>query len=237
MEPIPETLEAIVELRTGGEGKTDLLQPLLRRAEQVQAIVPDCIGISVASVQHDVTFTVVASTEEIALMDGLQYLAGGPCVDAVSAERVLELDQETLMSEDEWRLFARSCAARGVASTLSLPILVDGAVAGSVNLYGGSGRAFTGHHEAIARIFDAWAPGAVTNADLEFSTRQEAKQAPQRIRDEHVVALAIGMIVSAEGVDTDSALDRLHGAAVRAGVTLPQLARELIDSVDGEDSR
>jgi GAF domain-containing protein len=188
VEPTPETLEAMEELRHGdGGGDPDLLEQLLQRADAVLAIVPDCIGISVASTQHEVSFTVVASTEEIALMDALQYLAGGPCLEGAAGERVLELDQAALMSEDEWRVFARSSAARGVASTLTLPILEDGTVVGSVNLYGGSGNAFTGHHEAIARIFDAWAPGAVTNADLEFTTRRNAEQAPRRIRDEKVI--------------------------------------------------
>ena len=62
-------------------------------------------------------------------------------------------------------------------STVTLPVLAGGAVVGSINLYAASAEAFVGHHEAIARIFDAWAPGAVTNADLSFSTRAVAEQA------------------------------------------------------------
>jgi GAF domain-containing protein len=119
-----------------------------------------------------------------------------------------------------------------VASTLTLPIVEDGVVVGSVNLYGGSGRAFTGHHEAIARIFDAWAPGAVTNADLEFSTRQKAEQAPQQFRDEHDIGIAVGILVSEQGLDAANARDRLDQAAARAGVTTAQLARELIAARD-----
>jgi GAF domain-containing protein len=235
VEPTPETLDAMKELRLVEGDDPDLLEQLLHRADEVLAIVPDCIGISIASVQDDVVFTVVASTGEIALMDALQYLTGGPCVDSVAAERVVELDQAALMSEEEWRVFARSSAARGVASTLTLPIVEEGVVVGSVNLYGGSGRAFTGHHEALARIFDAWAPGAVTNADLDFTTRRKAEQAPQRIRDERFVRVAIGIIAAAEGVDPETALSRLEDAADRAGVPPPQLARELIDALDDDD--
>jgi GAF domain-containing protein len=235
VEPTPETLEAMEELGQVGGSEPELLGQLLGRSDEVLAIVPDCIGISIASVQNEVVFTVVASTEEIALMDALQYLTGGPCVDGVAGERVLELDQAALMDEDEWRVFARASAARGVASTLTLPILEDGVVVGSVNLYGGSGRAFTGHHEALARIFDAWAPGAVTNADLDFTTRRMAEQAPQRIRDERFVRVAVGIIAAAEGVDPETAFARLENAADRAGVTPPQLARELIDALDDED--
>jgi GAF domain-containing protein len=235
MEPIPETREAMGELRDSRGASGALLSQLLQQADRVRTIVPDCIGISVASAKHDVTFTVVASSEEIALMDGLQYLDGGPCLDGAAAHRVLEVDHADLMSEDAWRMFARASAAKGVASTLTLPIIEDGAVVGSVNFYGGSERAFSGHHEALARIFDAWAPGAVTNADLDFSSRRTAEQAPERLREEHFVDVAVAMIVAAEAVDPDTALARLDDAAQRAGVTPVQLARELIDALDDDE--
>ena len=84
-----------------------------------------------------------------------------------------------LLDEDTWHLLAMASAARCIVSTLTLPIVKDGRIAGAVNLYGASRQAFTGHHEALAEIFGAWAPGAVTNADLSFSTRRDAEEAPR----------------------------------------------------------
>lgn len=237
MEPIPQTREAMEKLHTGPGQQDDLLRQLLEQADRVREIVPDCLGISVASAKHDLTFTVVASAEEIALMDALQYLDGGPCVDGAKEGQVVEVDHADLMDEERWRTFARATAARGVASTLTLPILADGEVVGSVNLYGGSGRSFSGHHEALARIFDAWAAGAVTNADLGFTSRRRAEQAPERLRDETFVDVAIGMIVDAEGVEPRVALDRLTIAAELAGVSVAQLARELIDALDEDQDQ
>jgi GAF domain-containing protein len=233
MEPIPETAEADAELgpfAAMGDPDRDLLEQLLQRAEQVRAIAPDCIGMSVASSEYGVTFTLVASAEEIAVLDGIQYLAGGPCVEGVKAERPLSLTHEDLMDEDAWQLFAHATAAAAVASTLTLPILERGKVTGSVNLYGASRHAFTGQEDAIARIFDAWAPGAVANADLSFTTRETARQAPQKLWDEHTITVATALIAQAEAIDVDAALDRLTDAARRAGLTVARLAETVVQA-------
>ena len=62
----------------------------------------------------------------------------------------------------------------GHGSTLSLPILDDDQVVAGVNLYASTDDAFDGKHVEVARVCRAWAPGAVTNADLAFRTREEA---------------------------------------------------------------
>lgn len=96
-----------------------------------------------------------------------------------------------------------------------------------MNLYADSTNAFTGRHEELARIFDAWAPGAVTNADLSFSTRRLAEQAPRQLRNDYNIQVAAG-ILAAGGVDLDRARRRLHEAAARAGITAAQLAATII---------
>jgi hypothetical protein len=64
---------------------------------------------------------------------------------------------------------------------------------------------FTGHHEAIARIFDAWAPGAVTNADMSPSTRLTSQEAPDQLRNDYRIEVALGMISAREDSDVDAA--------------------------------
>ena len=225
MEPIRETAEAVKEIEPFAD-QTGLIEKLREYGRRVQEVVPDCVGLSLASTTHGVTFTLVASDVEIAVLDAFQYLAGGPCVDALQGERVLEACY--LPTEAEWQLFARATAEVGVASTLTLPIVTDGRVTGTVDLYGASGNAFTGHHQQLAEIFDAWAPGAVTNADLSFRTRTEARKAPQRLRDQATVDQAAGVVAASEKVTPDQARDLIREAAQCAGVTEVQLAERLI---------
>ncbi|WKN49003.1 GAF and ANTAR domain-containing protein [Nocardioides sp. Arc9.136] len=231
MEPIPETRRAIDELDADLEGTdTDLLDRLLAAAAEVRRVVPDCLGLSLGYLREGVVLTLVASDVDVAVLDAVQYLAGGPCVDAAAAESVLEEQHADLFDEDRWQLFARTSAAKAVRSTLTLPIVEAGEVVGTVNLYGASSHAFTGHHEELAEVFGAWAPGAVTNADLSFSTRAEARRAPQRLADQRLVDTAVGIVSEQLGVDVDAARGRLSEAASRAGVELTDLAEAVLES-------
>jgi GAF domain-containing protein len=207
----------------------DLLAELREKAQQVQALVPQCLGLSLASSQDGLTFTLVATANEIAVLDAIQYVSGGPCVGAVKAERVVAYDQAELFDEQEWQLFAHATAAAAVASTLTLPILSGGRVVGSVNLYAATPTAFDGHHEAIARVFDAWAPGAVTNADLSFTTRSVAEAAPDLLRTDVDLAVASAMIAQQDHVSLEDGRRRLLQAARRAGVSEVQLAQTIIE--------
>jgi GAF domain-containing protein len=224
VQPIRESVEAVDEF---GPFEPHLLEHLQARADQVRALVPECVGISLASQEHGVSFTVVATDEEIAALDGIQYVDDGPCVQAVRVEQVLEY-QHDMLEEAGWHLFAQATAAVSIRSTLTLPIVAEQGVIGSVNLYASSPGAFTGHHEGIAEVFGAWAPGAVTNADLGFSTRRTSERAPQLLLEETHIQVAIGLLVSACGVTAEVALEQLVDAARRAGVSEAAVADRLI---------
>jgi GAF domain-containing protein len=198
--------------------------------------VPECVGLSVSQLEDGLTFTLVASSAEIAALDATQYLDGGPCVDSsLNAKKVAveNLEQQDVLDERQWLLYARTGAAAGVASSLSLPLRSAGRVTGSVNLYASTPNAFDGHHEALAAIFGAWAPGAVTNADLSFRTRLEAAAAPRRARDQHLVDQACGWVAASQGVDVPIARQRLREAAARAGITEVQVARAVLQGQIG----
>jgi GAF domain-containing protein len=235
VEPIPESKEAVEEFGPFTDDE-DLLDELIKKGERVRASVPSCVGLSLALKENGVTFTLVASAAEIATLDALQYLDGGPCVEAAENERALAFRATDPLDERRWQLFAQGTAATGVASTLSLPILAQGAVAGTVNLYAAAEDAFTGRHEDVAAIFDAWAPGAVTNADLSFSTRQTAEQAPQRLRDDVRIEVAAGVIASRNGSDLETARAKLSAAAKRAGLSVARMAEAVIDIAGLQES-
>lgn len=236
MEPIPETARAIEQFGPFAIENDDLLVELLAKAEQVRAVVPQCLGVSLASNEDRVTFTVVATDLDVALLDAVQYLADGPWAPAVEEDEAPGPHQGDVLDEQEWRSSAQAGAAASVASTLTLPILDGVLVVGSVNLYASTPDAFEGHHEAVARVFDAWAPGAVTNADLSFSTREVAAAAPELLREELDLTVASGLVAGREGVDLDVARERLRDAARRAGVTESQLARAIIEIHRSQDA-
>jgi GAF domain-containing protein len=236
VDPIPESVEAVEEF---GPFEPELLQDLQDRARQVQDLVPDCVGVSVASQEHGMTVTVVATDAEIAALDGVQYVDHGPCVDAMRLQDPQDAQeyQHDMFEEAGWQLFAQATAASSIASTLTLPIVSGERVVGSVNLYAATARAFAGHHEEIAQIFGAWAPGAVTNADLDFSTRRTSQQAPQVLYEETRIQVAVGLLAAANAISVETAVAQLSDAARRAGVSEAAIAEKLISGVRDADPR
>lgn len=227
MKPIPETTEAVDELEVLAYDD-DLLDQLGETAAQVRTVVPTCIGMSVTMLDEGVTLTLVATEPEIAALDAVQYLGGGPCIAAVETGDVLESEAE-LLDERQWHLFAQATAARGVQSTLSMPVLDPaGAVVGGVNLYGARPAAFEGHHDALAQICGAWAGGAVDNADLSFRSRREAQQAPEVLRDNTRVEAAVGVLSYALQLPLHGARQHLHASATSAGLSMATTARLLL---------
>jgi GAF domain-containing protein len=196
--------------------------------EHVRQVVPDCFGMTLSIVEDELVVTLVATDADVAVLDAIQYLADGPCLAAVREQRVLELNDDQLLDEEEWRIFALASAASAVKSTLTMPIVVDGTVTGSVNLYAASGHAFSGHHEEVAELVGAWAPGAVANADLEFSTRRLAEDAPRRLRERARFDTAVGLVAAREELSLEQARKRLVSSAERGGVSLSRIAQAVI---------
>ncbi|WP_416957446.1 ANTAR domain-containing protein [Nocardioides sp. T5] len=235
MEPIAETLEALGELDTYIDGgpDDDLAQRLTATADHARDIAPGLVGVSIASRELDLTFTLVATDQEVATLDAVQYLASGPCVDAIEMGHGIASSAGGLLSESRWQDFARASAAAGVHSTLTFPVVVDGDVIATVNLYGDAADTFVDRHARLAAAFGAWAPGAVTNADLTFSTRGLAEQAPAQLQERAWLDSATGVVAAQRGITVTEARAHLEDAARRAGVPVVRLARVVLGLHDG----
>jgi hypothetical protein len=99
-----------------------------------------------------------------------------------------------------------------------------------VNLYASTSHAFDGHHDAVAEACGAWAEGAVTNADLRFTSRVRAAAAPERLRERGTIDIACGYVAAHQDIDLAEAATQIHQAAHRAGVTEFDFARFILDA-------
>ncbi|HYO38741.1 MAG TPA: GAF domain-containing protein [Nocardioidaceae bacterium] len=224
MEPIEETRAALDLLTTQGDPEVGIA--LLRMGRMARQVAPACVGLSLGLLDEELTFTLVASSEEIAAFDAMQYLDGGPCVDGAHDGKRVEVDIDDIaQQEEEWLMYAQATAAAGIRSSLTLPVVRSGRVIGTVNLYGATADAFTGRQDELAEALGVAAGAAITNADLTFATRLDAVEAPQRILDQDDVDIALGMIARSQNVDIPVAQERLRQAAARAGITEGQAAR------------
>jgi GAF domain-containing protein len=227
LRPIAESQRALEWLATYGR-EPDVENSLLEMGRGVRKIVPECVALSICYAGPDYTFTLIADNREAALLDALQYVDAGPCERTVhSGERTAA---SSPLTEEHWQLLARGWSIAGVASSLSMPVLGDGEVVGGVNLYASEPTAFDGHHEDVAAVCGASAAGAVTNADLDFTSRIRAAATPARMRETAAVDIASGLVAEYLGTDLATTAQRIINGARRAGVGVAELARFIIDA-------
>ena len=132
MEPIPETKVLFEDLAASGD--PELPAALLEVARRIEEAVPECVGLSLAVIDEGITMTLVSTDRRAAHLDATQYLDGGPCIASVDEVKPIEAVIDDLLDEGRWLLYAQLGAASGVASSLSLPVTVDGEIVGGVNL-------------------------------------------------------------------------------------------------------
>jgi GAF domain-containing protein len=226
LEPVAET-DVLLRRLSSVSGDTGMRAVLMDMGQAVVAIAPDCVGLSVGLVEEGMTFTLVASSIDIATLDATQYLEGGPCLEAERQRGALASDVDGLLDEGRWLVFAQASAAVGIASTLSVPIMTNNRAIGGVNLYASTPDAFEEKHEQLARAVGGSARDVVTNADLGFTSRHRAAQAPAQLAEQHDIDVALGIIVARQSVSMDVAQEHLTAAARRAGITEGQLAQAL----------
>ena len=109
MEPTPETLEALRILSDRGDNAVSAALADLGRA--ASRIVPELVGLSLGLTEGGLTFTLIASSSDIAALDAVQYVEGGPCLEAMRTGQTVETDASGLMDEDRWQAFAQAEAA------------------------------------------------------------------------------------------------------------------------------
>ncbi|HYJ28463.1 MAG TPA: hypothetical protein VEW73_12175 [Nocardioides sp.] len=216
MELLPQSREALDEYVTAS---IDDMEGLLRVIESWAVhSVPDCVALSVTLLDEDLTFTLVdrEATSEPPSDDGAGDTGeAGPGPPPGGAHPLDELD---------WADMARERAFGAIASTVCLPVVEDGRAVLNIDLYASTAHAFRDRIEGLVEALGAWQAGAVTNADLGFETLRRAEQAPERMREQRLVDVAVGLVAARMAVTTDMAAVMLREAAERAGVSESEAA-------------
>jgi hypothetical protein len=214
VELLPQSREALDEYVAPS---IDDVEGLLRVIEgwAVRA-VPECVALSVTLLDEDLTFT---------LVDTAAGVAGSPGEpEPRDASRGAGSEQEHALDEGGWADMARERAFGGIASTVCLPVVEEGRAVLNIDLYASTAHAFHDRIDGLVAALGAWQAGAVTNADLGFDTLRRAEAAPERLREQRLVDVAVGLVAASVGVTTDDAEVLLRQAAEHAGILETQAA-------------
>ncbi|NPD04885.1 ANTAR domain-containing protein [Nocardioides sp. zg-1308] len=214
MELLPQSREALDEYVAPS---IDDVESLLRVIEgwAVRA-VPECVALSVTLLDEDLTFTLVDPAA--------RPLATVPGAGAPGAPPAPPPEEAHALDEGGWAEMARERAFAGIASTISLPVVEHGRAVLNIDLYASTAQAFHGRIDGLVDALGVWQAGAVTNADLGFDTLRRAEAAPERLREQRLFDVAVGLLAAHLGVTTEDALALLREAAERAGISETQAA-------------
>lgn len=134
---------------------------LKRLVARAAAGVGGCDMAAITLVRNGRVIPVVSSADVARELDVVQCRAGeGPSLDAIRQLQVFHVSPAN--DAPSWPRFSEAAAARGIASSLSVPVTHRGEALGAMNFYARSVDAFAGC-EADGLVFAAEA-GAVLSA-------------------------------------------------------------------------
>jgi signal transduction histidine kinase/CheY-like chemotaxis protein len=125
--------------------------------------IPGADGVGLTLFQDDRPQTVVATAPFVSEADALQYRIGeGPCITA-TIEGVT-VRSGVMQRDMSYPVFGPRVAELGLNSMLSLPLLAQDRVLGSINVYARAENAFDDRAEELGELFAVPAAVAVRNA-------------------------------------------------------------------------
>jgi GAF domain-containing protein len=197
-----------------------------RVAKLACAAIPGCSSGSVTLWTDGKPYTVV-STDELALeVDRAQYeTLEGPCLDASRyGETYASAD---LTTDGRWPAWASLAVARGIRSSLSLPLVVRGLPIGALNLYSLELDGFAAAVEA-GQLFAAQAGVAIANAEVYQTSRTLVAQMEEALQARAIVEQAKGILMAERDCSAEEAFEVLRTEAQREDAKLHDVAARIV---------
>jgi GAF domain-containing protein len=222
--PLTEALAALSRFLVGDGSVQDTLERVADLT--VEAVSgADLAGITMLVDGHRRTavFTDPLAPE----IDQAQYDTGeGPCLDAFDQQRVFRI--ESTREDGPWPAFRRTAAEHGIGSTLSLPMIVDKAIVGAMNLYAHQEGAFDEEATETGMLFASQAAVVLLNANAYWDSRALNERLGEAMDHRALIEQAKGMLMNAQRCTGDQAFDLLVKASQRENVKLRDIAARLV---------
>lgn len=224
-----QAIEALSNVVLSDGSFEDVLQ---RATMIIKRAVSGADEVSV-TMQNGRPVTVAASGVLALEVDESQYQAGyGPCLDAIRlGQTILVTDQA---SESRWPAYSPRAVEAGVASSVSVPLPVDGAPVGAFNIYSRAADAFGTEAVNAIENFAAYAAVVLNNAGLYFSASARAEQMADAMQSRAVIEQAKGILMGTRHCDADEAFQALVRLSQQTQRKLHLVAQTLVaDTVAG----
>lgn len=227
---LAEGLRALAELVAGGRSLDDLLGSVAGLAAHA---IPGVDGVGVTLIRPiGATMGIAAwavTAPFVREIDLIQYeiLQEGPCITCMQ-ERVAVISH-SLGSDVRWPRFGNRLARLGVASSLSLPLLIADQVVGSINCYAYAADVFGEHAVRLGSQFVGPAAVSVYNAHVMAEALATAEHLRHALDSRAVIDQAIGIIRAVSGRTAEEAFDQLRQISQIENIKLRDVARRMVE--------
>ncbi|MCZ2829633.1 GAF and ANTAR domain-containing protein [Modestobacter sp. VKM Ac-2986] len=191
-----------------------------------RATMPGADATSITLIRDDRAFTAAFDGQIAMDADELQYERGyGPCLDAGRAGELFVVDD--MATEQRWPDYAVHAAARGVGSSLSVPLPFQGATIGALNNYAVRPNAFGDADIALGEEVAAFVAIAVGNAEAAARASDDVLNMRRAMASRGVIEQAKGILMERYKITAEQAFTLLTHASQRNNVKLRDVAEEL----------
>ena len=205
--------------------------------ERIATLTKTTLGlngeVSVTLVERGKPST-VAQTGALALeLDERQYDRGyGPCLDSIDGGEPLIVSD--MQVEPRWPDWAKSAAALGAGSSMSIPVPLQREVSAALNIYSLDRDAFDDAAVELVSTFAAYAGVALANMHLYTAQGQVAEQLQQAMQSRAVIEQAKGILMGQRRCSAQEAFDLLVRLSQSTNRKLRDVAQALVEDATGE---
>lgn len=229
--PIPTTVADMVaglgtlpKIMLGTDAIDEVIWKTATLAVQADDDVDAC-GVTV--LRDGAPISIIRTGAEYSDLEELQYSAeDGPAMQAIrdrEAVRVTAMDSET-----RWGSYPGRASARGIGSSMSIPLIAGDQALGSLNFYAKRNEVFAWPFILGQLVADLAATALWCL--LKHADKQElGDQLEQVLTSREVIDQAKGVLIAQQGCDADGAFAQLRQASQNRNVKLRDLAAEIVN--------
>lgn len=208
---------------------SDYLDDVSHRTESRLGAVA---GVAVTVSLDNEPWTVGASNELAAEVDQIQYEVGvGPCLLALR-EGVTSYVPD-LAADERWSTYGPRAAARGAASCISVPVILDHASVAAVKVYAGKVDGLSVGQQEEARAVALEVAGGIRLAVTLGEQAQLLDDREAAMQTRRAIDLALGILMERRQCGAAEAFSLLRTLSQHQNIKLREAAQQVLSSVDG----
>ena len=190
--------------------------------------IPTSLGSAVTLIDDRGRRSVAATSDAtVERADGLQYeLNEGPCLTAWAHRTSVRIDDTH--NESRWPRWCGAVQQLDVVSVLSAPLVAGDRALGAMKVYSQRPAAFDSDAERRLNMIAPQAAVLVANMQSHQAATDLSEGLKQALHSRDLIATAKGILMARDGLDEQTAFQKLVGASQREHRKLRDVAQSII---------